>query len=262
MNSAERLAKKGDLEGAAQDYARAAEVSPEWPDIRYHLGQVLEKLERYDLAIDEYRKGIASHETFLDAHVALSFALLRAGRDEEAGEAFSQAMDLKVRKMREPYDKGVQRLREGMVSEAEEFFHEAFLSDPVRFEEHYHAALEALKGEQYERALEELDAAVSLCPRYADLHNFRGVALCEMGRNDDGIAAFRRAAALNPDYLVPRINLAFAQIRTGQFKDAETQLEAVLEQDPSQPAAMLKLEELRTGRVPEVRRTVPRSGSR
>ena len=254
MNSAEKLVKKGDLEGAAEEYARAAEVSPEWPDIRHHLGKVLERLERYDEAIEQYNQGIAVHETFLDARVAVAFALLRAGRDEEAAVAFSNAMELKVRKIREPYEKGVQRLREGMVSEAEEFFHEAFLSDPIRFEEHYHAAIEHLKAEEYEIALDHVERALALSPKYADLHNFRGVALCELSRTDEGIAAFRRAAALNPDYLVPRINLAFAQLRAGQFKEAETQLEAVLEQDPTQPAASIKLEELRTGRLPEPRR--------
>jgi tetratricopeptide (TPR) repeat protein len=262
MNSAEKLVKKGDLEAAAHDYLRASEVNPEWPDIRFHLGKVLERLERYDEAIEHYRQAIAVHETYLDARVALAFSLLRAGRDEEAAAAFSDAMELKVRKIREPYEKGVQRLREGMVSEAEEFFHEAFLSDPIRFEEHYHAALEHLKAEEYEKALDQLERSLSLCPKYADLHNFRGVALCELGRTDEGIAAFRRSAALNPDYLVPRINLAFAQLRAGMFKEAETQLEAVLEQDPTQPAASIKLEELRTGRIPEVRRGATRGTAR
>ena len=84
MNSAEKLLKKGDLEGAAQEYARGAEVSPEWPDIRYHLGKVLERLERYGEAIDQYSQAIAVHETYLDARVAMAFALLRAGRDDEA----------------------------------------------------------------------------------------------------------------------------------------------------------------------------------
>ncbi len=262
MNSAEKLLKKGDLEGAAQEYARAAEVSPEWPDIRYHLGKVLERLERFEEAIEQYQLAVAVHESYLDARVAMAFSLLRAGRDEEAGEAFSQAMDLKIRKIREPYEKGVQRLREGMLSEAEEFFHEAFRSDPIRFEEHYHTAIDLLKGEEYEKALEELERALALSPKYADLHNFRGVALCELDRVEEGIAAFRRAAALNPDYLVPRINLGFAQLRAGQFKEAETQLEAVLEQDPTQPAASIKLEELRTGRLPEPRRGTARGNAR
>jgi len=116
--------------------------------------------------------------------------------------------------------------------------------------------------EASQRSRECLERALALSPKYADLHNFRGVALCELDRVEEGIAAFRRAAALNPDYLVPRINLAFAQLRAGQFKEAETQLEAVLEQDPTQPAASIKLEELRTGRLPEPRRGSARGNPR
>jgi tetratricopeptide (TPR) repeat protein len=79
---------------------------------------VLERLERFGEAIEQYKLAVAVHESYLDARIAMAFALLRAGADEEAGEAFAQAMDLKIRKIREPYEKGVQRLREGMLSEA------------------------------------------------------------------------------------------------------------------------------------------------
>jgi Tfp pilus assembly protein PilF len=61
---------------------------------------------------------------------------------------------------------------------------------------------------------------------------------------------------------VAKLNLAFAYLRGGQFKDAEAQLEAVLEQDPTQSAAAAKLAELRTGRAAEGRRATPRSGPR
>jgi Tfp pilus assembly protein PilF len=149
-----------------------------------------------------------------------------------------------------------------MTSEAEEFFKEAFLSAPFTFETHYRNALELLKAEQYERALEEFDRAIALGPKFGDLHNFRGVALCELGRNDEGIAAFRRAVSLNPDYVVARLNLAFAFIRVGQFKEAEGVLEAVLAQDPTQNVASAKLEELRTGKVVEVRRSTGRGTTR
>jgi Tfp pilus assembly protein PilF len=101
-----------------------------------------------------------------------------------------------------------------------------------------------------------------LGPKYGDLHNFRGVALCELSRVDEGIAAFRRAVALNSDFGVARLNLAFAHLRAGQFKDAEQVLEAVLEQDPSQSVASTKLQELRTGRTADSRRPVGRGVTR
>jgi tetratricopeptide (TPR) repeat protein len=149
-----------------------------------------------------------------------------------------------------------------MASEAEEFFREAFLSAPNKFEGHYRAALKALKAESYEQALEQLDEAIALGPKYGDLHNFRGVALSELGRVEDGIAAFRRAIALNPDFIFAKLNLGFAHLRMGQFKDAEHVLESVLLQDPTQSVASTKLEELRTGKVVDARRSGSRGATR
>jgi tetratricopeptide repeat protein len=68
--------------------------------------------------------------------------------------------------------------------------------------------------------------------------------------------------SLNPDYVVARLNLAFAFIRVGQYKEAEGVLEAVLAQDPTQTVASAKLEELRTGKVVEVRRVTGRGTAR
>lgn len=262
IQSAEKLAAAADLEGAARDYLRATEVSPDFPDIHYALGRTHEAMDRPDDAIEEYRRAIASNGNYDHARTALAFCLLRAGRDEEAAEAFGEVLALRLRRLNDPYEKGLQRLREGMSAEAEEFFKEAFLAAPNAFEAHYRSALRLLKAEQFEKALVEIDAAVALGPKYGDLHNYRGVALCELGRVDEGIAAFRRAAQLNPDYTVAKLNLAFALIRAGQFKDAEHQLGLVLEQDPTQSVAAAKLEELRTGRVADARRVSTRGGSR
>jgi tetratricopeptide (TPR) repeat protein len=262
IQSAEKQAGTGDLEGAARDYLRAVEVSPEFPDIRYSLGKTYEAMDRPDDAIAQYRHAIASNEGYDHARTALAFCLLRAGRDEQAAEAFAAVLALRMRRLTEPYDKALLRLREGMASDAEEFFKEAFLSAPNKFESHYRAALKHLKAEHYEKALDELDEAIALGPKYGDLHNFRGVALCELGRVEDGIAAFRRTVALNPDYSIAKLNLAFAHLRAGQFKDAEHVLEGVLLQDPTQSVASAKLEELRTGKVADSRRNAPRGASR
>ena len=262
IQSAEKQAAGGDLEGAARDYVRATEVSPEFPDIRYSLGRTFEALGRTDEAIAEYRRAIASNGNYDHARTALAFCLLRAGRDEQAADAFAEVLDLRMRRLNDPYEKGLQRLREGMASEAEEFFREAFLSAPNKFEAHYRTALKALKAESFEKALEDLDEAIALGPKYGDLHNFRGIALCELGRTEESIAAFRRAIALNPDFVFAKLNLAFAHLRIGQFKDAEHVLEGVLLQDPTQSVASAKLEELRTGKVVDTRRSGTRGAAR
>lgn len=258
VNSAERLERKGDLEGAAEEFSRAVEVSPDFPDIRYRLGVVLEALDRPEKAIEQYRRAIKCNAEYLEAWIALGFCLLGLDRGDEASRAFSEALELKMKRYREPAQAGLRRLKTGRIDEARECFHDAFRSFPPKFEEHYRAALEYLKAEEHESALVELDVALELNPKFADLHNFRGVALCELGQLDDGIAALRRSVELNGDFLVPRLNLAFALLRAGDYKEAETELEAVLEIDPTQHAASVKLEELRSGRERQLRRSAPR----
>lgn len=262
IHSAQKAAAAGDLEGAARDYVRASDVSPEFPDIRYNLGKTYEALGRNDEAIDQYRLAIARHDDYDHARTALAFCLLGAGRENEAIEAFDAVMALRMKRLTEPYDNGRQRLREGGSAEAAEFFREAFLSAPNKFEEHYRSALSLLMSEQFEKALIEIDEAIALGPKYGDLHNFRGVALCELARVDEGIAAFREAVARSPEHTVAKLNLAFALLRASQFKDAEHMLEEVLEQDPTQGVASAKLEELRTGRIADPRRSAGRGAVR
>ncbi len=260
--SAERLERKGELEEAALELERASEVSPEYPDIRVRRGHVLERLERPDDAIAQYRGAIAGNPRYLDAWVSLGFCLLRADRRDESEKAFTEACELKLSFVRSPFDRGVERLREGLSSEASDYFRQTFHYDPREFERHYRAALEHLKAETYDAALEHLEEALRLNPRYPDLYNFQGIALCELGRLDEALTAFRRSSSIRPGFLIPRLNLAFAMLRGGMFKDAEAELEAILRDDPTEPAALAKLEELRSGGGTEKRRSPSRGKAR
>jgi Tfp pilus assembly protein PilF len=262
VRSAERSYKKGDLEAAVRDFTRAAEVSPDYPDIRRRLGDVLHEMKRFDEAIEQYRHALSDNGTFLEATVNLAFCQLHAGAVQEAVLTFRRALEIKLARFTAPFERGLRRLSEGMMDEAEDDLREAFLSAPDRFAQHYRIAMELLKEREHDKALEELEQALSINPNYADLHNYRGVALCELERLGEAVEAFRRAAALNPGYIEPRLNLAFALLRAGHYKEAESHLESIVEQDPTQTPAAIKLEELRTGRVQEARRPRPRGGGR
>jgi Tfp pilus assembly protein PilF len=261
MTSAERLESDGELEAATRDYEQAIDVSPTYPDIRYRFGRTLERLGRLDAAIEQYRRATDCQKNYLDAQVALAFCLLRAERDDEAKVEMQRALELRIEQIRTPFDEAMQTLDRDRRQHAAELFHLAFLTEPRKFEENFGRALEHLKAEQYEAALDELERCLDLNPRYPDLHNFRGVALCELDRVEEGAEAFRIASELKPEWRIPMLNLAFALLRAGQVKEAEAQLEAILERDPTEPAASAKLEELQTGRAPERKRNSARGVS-
>lgn len=262
IDSAARLEAKGDLEEGVAQLRRASEVSPGFPDIRQRLGGLLERVGRPDEAADEYRAAIECNEDYLDARVSLGFCLLRSKRHEEAADAFREAQRVKTRQIELPCTKGIDALAAGNAEEAETFLHEAFLAMPRLSQVFLQKALDLLADDEHEKSLAELDAALELNPRFPDLHNFRGVVLCELDRIDEALEAFRCSTALNPRYTVPRLNLAFAMLRAGRYKEAEAELESILDLDPSEPAAIAQLEELRSGRLPEKRRPVSRGNAR
>jgi tetratricopeptide (TPR) repeat protein len=261
MTAAEQLERKGELGAAAEEYERAIAVSPTYPDVRYRLGLVLERLGRTEAAIQRYRDAMGCQDDYLEAQLALAFCLLSSGRTDEAAGAMERVLALKIQRLRGPFEQGMMELRGGRLQAAADLFQEAFRLEPQRFEEQLRAAVERLKAEDYEEALELLDVGLKLHPRYPDLHNYRGIALCELGRTEEGIEAFRAACALNPGFLVPRLNLSFALVRAERLHEAEVELEQVVRRDPSEAVARAKLDELRTSPTPKPRRPAARGVS-
>jgi tetratricopeptide (TPR) repeat protein len=262
MDWAAKLESGGELGEGLRQLRRAAEVSPGYPDIRYRLGRLLERLERPVDAVAEYESAIDSNPDYLDARVALGFCLLRSGESGRAAEVFREALKVKKRMIDRPCRLGLAKLEQGDDEGATEAFHQAFLALPRLANEYLQKALDRLAAEDYEKALGELDRAVELNPEYPDLHNFRGIVLCEMERLDEAIDAFRQSASLSRESLVPRLNLAFATLRAERYKEAEAELELILETDPEEPAAKATLEELHSGRVAEKHRTLSRGNAR
>jgi len=259
---AAKLESKGDPEAGLEQLRHALEVSPGYPDIHWRLGRLLERMERTDDAVESYREAIRLNADYLDAHVSLGFCLLGIGDKTAAEEAFREALAARKRRIDEPCRRGLEALANDNREAAQQWMHQAFLAEPRLSQFYLHRALENIADEEFTRALDELDHAVELSPKYPDLHNFRGVVLCELERLDEAIEAFRRGSALNAGYLVPRLNLAFAYLRAERFKEAEIELESILETDPTEPAAIAQLEELRSGRLPEKRRPVSRGNTR
>lgn len=260
--SAERREEKGEIEEAVREYVQAVDVSPRYPDVRLRYGTLLERTGRVDEAVEQYRKAVDINPTYLDAWVAMGFALLRAGRLDDATDAFRSARDLKVARTVEPFESGIEAVRRSDPEGAERTFHEAFRYVPELFEQRHRAGILRLKEEKYAEALEDLDAAVEMNPAYPDLFNFKGIALCEMDRIDEALEAFEHASKLNPRFLAPRLNHAFALLRAGRLKEAEDGLEAVLAEDPTEPAARAKLRELQASGRPDKRRGAPRGNVR
>jgi tetratricopeptide (TPR) repeat protein len=244
---AERLEASGEIDRGVEELDRAIELSPGYPDLHYRKGRLLERLARRDEATAAYRRAIDCQADYLDARIALGFCLLADGRDRAATVAFKQALGLKLERARRPFRRALEALAASRPDEARDHLEDTFLGQPRLAEEYLKKALDWIRVEKYAEALIELDHALELSPKYPDLHNYRGIVLCELKRVEEAVISFRRSAALGPGHLIPKLNLAFALLRAERFDEAEAELESVLVQDPGEPVALAKLAELRGG---------------
>ena len=221
----QKLAADGEVEAGVSELRQAAEVGPDYPDIHFLTAGLLERVGREDEAIEAYRQAIACKPDYLDAQVALGNCLLNVGRVEEAAGVLQRAMELKLDLVRRPFGQGVEALAGGQIDAAREWFHEAFAAVPQLSREYMTKAVEWIRAEEYERALADLDRALELNPKYPDLHNFRGIALCEMERYDEAVLAPERVAGQVHAFLgLSGDRRAMAQaIDTGLYRNRKEQ---------------------------------------
>ena len=88
--------------------------------------------------------------------------------------------------------------------------------------------------------------------------NLCGYMLCNLMREAEKLPEEPSVAFAGPFCLLRSLNLAYALAHAGEVRDAEAELERILEQDPTEQAAAAMLEEIRAGRLPEKRRPVSR----
>jgi Flp pilus assembly protein TadD len=84
---------------------------------------------------------------------------------------------------------------------------------PLRAARLYDSGTEALDRGDLARAVEDLERAAALVPRASEVQNHLGLAYAAAGREDEALAAFERAVALDCGNRAARENLAVARRR-------------------------------------------------
>lgn len=98
-----------------------------------------------------------------------------------------------------------------------------------------------------QNAVTQLRAAVRLDPKQPDALNMLGLALATVNRNAEAIVEFQKALQLRPDYASARFNLATSLAKSGKIDEAVTNLRQILVDNPGDPYAKARLQQLLGG---------------
>jgi tetratricopeptide (TPR) repeat protein len=195
------------LTEVALGYQRMLERNPCQPEALVGISLVALASHQPQAAVKMARAAVAMAPTMGVAWVTLGQALKSAGRNEEAEEAYEEAIHLDCMN-------ALARLGLGELMMA--------MGCP-------------------EQALGEFDLALRRQPALVAAHMGLGHALACMGRNAEALERYRQALAFHPRMAEAEFSAAFVLARLGRVKDAEIRYRRALVLRPDFAAAWMNL---------------------
>jgi tetratricopeptide (TPR) repeat protein len=210
----------GDIAGAEKLLRRATTARPDQVVLLDVLGKLLERQgpSRLAEAIEYYR---AARGQRRQLGIALSRALLGAGRAEEAEEVLQE---LAPRQSNNPafyVHRGVAAHYQKKYREAEKFFGKAIDLNPDYAKAHNNLGGALNCQQRYGEAEAACRKAIELKPDFAEAYCILGNALNAQQRYGQAEAACRKAIALKPEFAEAYTNLGNALSAQRKHRDAE-----------------------------------------
>jgi tetratricopeptide (TPR) repeat protein len=183
---------------AAQFYQQALLLRPEWPEVHYRLGVVLENLDQPTAAIQCYRRAIAQKPNYFPPYYSLGIILQKQGQLQEAVDCYQQGIQINLTEPNLYSNLGCTLTQQG----------------------------------NFDRAIEWLEKGIQQCPDNAVLYNNLAYALFTQGKLDQAIDYYLQAVQLDGSLIDAQVNLGTAFQKQGLHTVAIRYFQQVLEQKP------------------------------
>ena len=208
-----------------------------------HQGEALLKQERWEDAVEAFRKSIALDASNAWPHHHLGDALARLGHLSESMVAYEQALALSPKSPWTLKNLGNALSRLGRWEEAEAAYRSAIgydWTEPMAFL-HLGEAL-AHQG-QWQEAAHAYRTSIRLDAQNAWPHHHLGDALCHLGQYAEAVTSYEQALSLSSDNYWTLMNLGRALTEQGEWQRAELAYRRAVAVDATQPQIFLQLGE-------------------
>ena len=265
-----------DLAAAADLLESALSVSLSTPRVLATLGYVRLQQGRPQDAVRRLTHAVDLDAGFFDAHRLLGYGWLQLNEPRAASRHLQLALDIRespeVRRMlgraylaQGDSEQGVAQLiksldqseqttnaqleleslyqyTSGNFDQSEESLRQALANTPEAEHLRFLLIVALIKQEDFEAASREAQIALPLFPAHSEtLHNLYAMARLGSGAYDEAEAALNRALSDNPASKTTLVNLSTLYFQRGQFQRAESQLQTILENEPDDREARIRL---------------------
>jgi len=184
---------------AAEAYTKLVQQQPDDGDLRASLAGALGALGRYDEALEQLAVAIRLDPINAEAYHNRGAIYERQGKREAAITEYRNA--LRYNPQYEPSRQALQRLGAAPAQAAPQTESEKLATAMAE------RASQAARRGDYRSALNTLDEAARIAPRYALVYQYRSNVAYLMGDREGAIAALKKALGLEPDNALFQTNL-------------------------------------------------------
>jgi tetratricopeptide (TPR) repeat protein len=205
---AQVLTEQNEPDKALEELARAVALRPDYPEAFMAEGSIQKWQHNDAAAIAAFKKAAALSPESFDAQYELGAAYLRANEASQAVEPLHEAANLKPGDQQTLYHLCTALQKTGKQEEAKACQQElstkinaglAMDSSELPATEANNAGVELEKVGKLAGALEKYRAAVKLDPKVTVFRRNMALALCRLGRWDEGITELREVLKQDPD---------------------------------------------------------------
>lgn len=234
----------GDLRGAVKDYEEGLLLEAGFADLHYRTGRGYCLLGDLDRAATEFKKALLVNPGYVDARFALAETYVGLGDLDLAVSEFHALKDHCGWADEGQYMEAIAFLEKGEAKKGVAILAKIFQNVPNCSKTLYLKGIACYQGNDYTGAIRWFKELLEGHPGFADVHNLLGVAFCGKKSYEEGKISFLKAIAINPNYVDPRLNLAFLYEKLTQHAEALREFKEVLRVDPENVIAVEGLRSL------------------
>ena len=183
------------------------------------LGIALDGQQKFDEAINSYRKAASLQPTLPDIHFNLGIALANMGRLDEAAVAYRKAISIQPRFFEAHGNLGTILQKQGKLEEAVSSYRQAIRLNPDALG-HFNLATALRDQGKLEEAVESYRKAIAINAAYTDAHNNLGETLRDQGNMQDAVKSYQAALSINPSHTGANYNLGEFLYLTKRYEEA------------------------------------------
>lgn len=218
------------LEEATELAREIVQRQPRMPAARYHLAQALLERGKVGEALEVMQRAVKEDVAEPALVRQLGLTLSQVGRAAEAVpllEPLARGGDVESRNAL-----GLVLSDAGRQREAQEVLQAVLAEEPDNAVAHEHLSLVALRSGAWAAAGRHAQAAVDLDPRLPLAWNNLGVALYNLGRPRESLAAWEKALGLAPENYDLLYNMAVVAAEVGDVPRARAALTRFIDEAP------------------------------